>query len=343
MKYLPLFAFAIFLDLLEFIDWLIAIAGVETVVVTILGFIIALFLAFGGLLFSITLLLTGLRKEFLALRAIIIAIQQILELAPVVQALPIRTITVWILYLLESGVLEKFVQRFANISQKLMPLQRFTPLGKLRKVVSKIPIVGSQAQIINKKIGEFTKNKPQMIKKSDKKPEMGVSIVNPAQKSTKTPEESVPTITSPRRLTFVFIFLFILPSLFVWASTKTYFYGEKDGNNVIISFIVFDEKTKKVINFSDNTEYKWFVPFAQKSEKITFSPVIFVKPLSLNLSQDFNISVKVIDRKRNFSQTFSGTVKIPSPDVAIIRKKFDYFELPFLGNIDPNDILYPKP
>ena len=348
MQFLVLLFLSIPLDAIEIILTLIDVG-------TIIGLIIHLFQIILDLIFNLLLIIFGLLSTFrqemtltrLILRRVLpILISAVGETIPVIDALPLRTITLIFLWLETSGILDRIIERIRTTVSTVLsvipsPLRkRIELLGKkVEALAEKSPVLSTALKLtktkeLREKIGLVSEDTAEEAYSPPKKPvAFQPIIVKPSNKK----EKKEPYII--RKAAVTFFILFILFPLFASAQTiDVYLFSKKTVDGTIVSAIFVDKKTKLVYSFPTPSLFEWKIPISQIPEIISYKP--FIK---INLDKNYSggifkikLSVKDLVREKNLF-SFENNIYLEEPDVSIVYLKKNYFESPFIENFLEKD------
>ena len=348
MQFLVLLFLSIPLDAIEIILTLIDVG-------TIIGLIIHLFQIILDLIFNLLLIIFGLLSTFrqemtltrLILRRVLpILISAVGETIPVIDALPLRTITLIFLWLETSGILDRIIERIRTTVSTVLsvipsPLRkRIELLGKkVEALAEKSPVLSTALKLtktkeLREKIGLVSEDTAEEAYSPPKKPvAFQPIIVKPSNKK----EKKEPYII--RKAAVTFFILFILFPLFASAQTiDVYLFSKKTVDGTIVSAIFVDKKTKLVYSFPPSSLFEWKIPISQIPEIISYKP--FIK---INLDKNYSggifkikLSVKDLVREKNLF-SFENNIYLEEPDVSIVYLKKNYFESPFIENFLEKD------
>ena len=343
MQFLVLLFLSIPLDAIEIILTLIDVG-------TIIGLIIHLFQIILDLIFNLLLIIFGLLSTFrqemtltrLILRRVLpILISAVGETIPVIDALPLRTITLIFLWLETSGILDRIIERIRTTVSTVLsvipsPLRkRIELLGKkVEALAEKSPVLSTALKLtktkeLREKTGLVSEDTAEEAYSPPKKPvAFQPIIVKPSNKK----EKKEPYII--RKAAVTFFILFILFPLFASAQTiDVYLFSKKTVDGTIVSAIFVDKKTKLVYSFPPSSLFEWKIPISQIPEIISYKP--FIK---INLDKNYSggifkikLSVKDLVREKNLF-SFENNIYLEEPDVSIVYLKKNYFEIPFIEN-----------
>ena len=343
MQFLVLLFLSIPLDAIEIILTLIDVG-------TIIGLIIHLFQIILDLIFNLLLIIFGLLSTFrqemtltrLILRRVLpILISAVGETIPVIDALPLRTITLIFLWLETSGILDRIIERIRTTVSTVLsvipsPLRkRIELLGKkVEALAEKSPVLSTALKLtktkeLREKTGLVSEDTAEEAYSPPKKPvAFQPIIIKPSNKK----EKKEPYII--RKAAVTFFILFILFPLFASAQTiDVYLFSKKTVDGTIVSAIFVDKKTKLVYSFPPSSLFEWKIPISQIPEIISYKP--FIK---INLDKNYSggifkikLSVKDLVREKNLF-SFENNIYLEEPDVSIVYLKKNYFEIPFIEN-----------
>lgn len=340
--YLPLLFLAFILDVIEII---LTLAD-STVILIILHIIQILLDLLFNLLFLVIFLpsifeaLREKRAKAVLIRRIIAFLTEVVgESIPVLDFLPIRFLTILFMWLDESGIIEKIQKKISEAVSKAFNLPVVGSLLKKYSQALEQPLIKEVLpRIVSNKAVETLSPIPHQSLTSLTSPQ----VIQP-KKSKIQPE--TPYIKSPKMsrgtiFVFLFLFSFFTHSSISLAQTKeVYFFAKKTQNGVIVSGIFVNSKTKTVYEPPQPSRFDWQIPFSQDYSLTSYKSFLKVDyyPNFKNELAKIKLQVSRIGFKDK--KSYEGEVFLPPSDISVIKIKNSYFELPFLGKIEGNEIL----
>ncbi len=344
MQFLALLFLSIPLDAIEIILTLIDVG-------TIIGIVIHLFQIILDLIFNLLLIAFGLLSAFkkeigltrLILRRLLpILISVVGETIPVIDALPLRTITLIFLWLETSGILDNIISKIGGfVSSALSVLP--APLRERVESLAKRHPVGSMLLSLKEKTeGKGKAKEPQIISEAQKKkkeieeneeyPSLFQRVAPSLIKKIKEPT-IVNKARQLRKIISILILFVFFPFFALAQDIDAYLFSKKTTDGIIISAIFVDKKTKSVYSFPYPSVFEWNVPFSQIPEVISYKPFFKINLQKNYSGGDFKIKFSIKDAVRS-KKFFSSekNIYLEEPDVSIIYLKKNYFEIPFVGN-----------
>lgn len=334
LKYLPPLLLALFLDGLDLILAVIDLVGFETIIVAVVVFLINTLQAIFGLIFWLILFIYSVGGEVKMIgnfvrRMVLMSVGALAEEFPgindVIGFLPLRTIAVVYIILEESGVISKITQKFKSFAQSLPILKNVSMVASLLGGINKLEATKnineeSQSNIVSK------------AKHRRSEEDTGFRLVSRAKENQNS---------SLSQIVILLIFAFLLSNFAFAEEKRVLFYAKNLENEILVSAVFINQKTKNVINYPEKSYYVWEISGLNNPLE-TSKPII-----RISNRNDFPIyerSIKITVVLPNLKkEVYKGTLKLNRPDVAVIRKLKDYFELPFVGLYSPNEILEAKP
>ncbi|GBD34545.1 hypothetical protein HRbin35_00274 [bacterium HR35] len=337
--YLPLLFLAFIIDVIEII-----LSLADSTVILIVLHILQILL---DLLFNLLFLVIFLPSIFEALRekrAKTVLIRRIVaflteaigESIPVLDFLPIRSLTIFFMWLDESGIIEKIQKKISETISKASQLPVIGTLVKKYSEVLEQPLVKEVLPrvVSNKAIETLSPisslpQTPQVIQPK----KIETSPKTPYLKSAKL---------STRGTVFVFLFFFSLfsfSSISLAQTKEVYFFTKKTKDGIIVSSIFVNPKTKTIYEPPPVSKFDWKIPFSQDFSITSYKSFLKVDPDPKFKRESAKIKLFVSGISFKDKKFYEGEVFLPSPDISIIKIKNSYFELPFLGKIEGNEIL----
>lgn len=334
LKYLPPLLLALLLDGIDLILAVIDLVGFETIIVAVVVFLINTLQAIFGLIFWLILFIYSVGGEVKMIgnfvrRMVLMSVGALAEEFPgindVIGFLPLRTIAVVYIILEESGVISKITQKFKSFAQSLPILKNVSMVASLLGGINKLEATKnineeSQSNIVSK------------AKHRRSEEDTGFRLVSRAKENQNS---------SLSQIVILLIFAFLLSNFAFAEEKRVLFYAKNLENEILVSAVFINQKTKNVINYPEKSYYVWEISGLNNPLE-TSKPII-----RISNRNDFPIyerSIKITVVLPNLKkEVYKGTLKLNRPDVAVIRKLKDYFELPFVGLYSPNEILEAKP
>jgi len=334
LKYLPPLLLALLLDGIDLILAVIDLVGFETIIVAVVVFLINTLQAIFGLIFWLILFIYGVGGEVKMIRnfvrrMVLMSVGALAEEFPgindVIGFLPLRTIAVVYIILEESGVISKITQKFKSFAQSLPILKNVLMVASLLGGINKLEATKnineeSQSNIVSK------------AKHRRSEEDTGFRLVSRAKGNQNS---------SLSQIVILLIFAFLLNNFAFAEEKKVLFYAKNLENEILISAVFINQKTKNVINYSEKSYYVWEISGLNNPLE-TSKPIIRISNRNDFPIYERSIKITVVLPGLK-KEVYKGTLKLNRPDVAVIRKLKDYFELPFVGLYSPNEILEAKP
>ncbi len=335
LKYLPPLLLALFLDGIDLILAVIDLVGFETIIVAVVVFLINTLQAIFGLIFWLILFIYGVGGEVKMIgnfvrRMVLMSVGALAEEFPgindVIGFLPLRTIAVVYIILEESGVISKITQKFKSFAQLLPILKNVSMVASLLGGINKLEATKNISEKSQSNIVSKAKHR------RSEEEDTGFRLVSRAKENQNS---------SLSQIVILLIFAFLFSNFAFAEEKRVLFYAKNLENEILVSAVFINQKTKNVINYPEKSYYVWEISGSN-------NPIETSKPIiRISNRNDFPVyerSIKITVVLPNLKkEVYKGTLKLNRPDVAVIRKLKDYFELPFVGLYSPNEILEAKP